>query len=168
VLDADGLATGELYEMDAMEAARSALPQPDFDQQIAILKEGLRLSASYGITSVHNMDGDVEQTALYGWLEEHDELTLRIYMPFWVKPEMELATMQEQATILRTRYNSEMLHGSMNPIRPFRSTALQIGLMSMANRSGLPNALPNLSPKPTAWDVKSRSMLWVMGLFDGS
>jgi len=111
VLDANGMATGELYEMDAMAAARSALPKPDFDQEVAILKEGLRLAASYGITSVHNMDGDAEQASLYGWLEEHDQLTLRIYAPFWVKPETELATMQEQATILRTRYNSDLLHG---------------------------------------------------------
>jgi len=112
-VDADGLATGELYEMDAMAAAQSALPKPDFAQQIAILKEGMAVAASYGITSVHNMDGDVDQAALYGWLEEHDELTLRIYLPFWVKPDMDLATMQEQATILRDSYQSEMLHSGV-------------------------------------------------------
>ena len=107
----DGLATGELYEMDAMNAIKAALPEPTFEEQIRILKQGLALAASYGITSVHNMDGDVEQTGVYAYLEDRDELTLRVYMPFWVKPEMDEATMVEQGSILRERYNSEMVRG---------------------------------------------------------
>lgn len=111
VMSEDGLATGELYEMDAMNAIKAALPEPTFEEQIAILKQGLALAASYGITSVHNMDGDVEQTGVYAYLEDRDELTLRVYMPFWVKPEMDEATMVEQGSILRERYNSEMVRG---------------------------------------------------------
>ncbi|MGB1252106.1 MAG: amidohydrolase [Candidatus Promineifilaceae bacterium] len=111
VMGADGLATGELYEMDAMDAIKAALPEPTFDEQIEILKQGLELAASYGITSVHNMDGDVEQTGVYAHLEAQNELTLRVYMPFWVKPEMETATMVEQASIMRERYNSAMVRG---------------------------------------------------------
>ena len=111
VIGEDGLATGELYEMDAMNAIKAALPEQTFEQQIDILKQGLALAASYGITSIHNMDGDVEQTGMYAYLEEKGALTLRVYMPFWVKPEMDETMMVEQATVLRERYNSEMVRG---------------------------------------------------------
>ena len=109
VMGNDGLATGELYEMDAMAAIKSALPEPTFEQQIESLKQGLALAASYGITSVHNMDGDVEQAAFYAHLENEDELTLRVYIPFWVKPEMDEATMVEQVSIMRERYSRDMV-----------------------------------------------------------
>ena len=36
-------------------------------------------------------------------------------MPFWVKPEMDAATMIEQASIMRERYNSAMARGERDP-----------------------------------------------------
>jgi len=111
VMGDDGLATGELYEMDAMDLIRRAMPEPDFQQSVAILKEGLAQAAAYGITSVHNMDGDLEQAQLYAHLEAQDELSLRVYMPFWVKPEMSLKEMVQGATTLRDQYQSDMLRG---------------------------------------------------------
>lgn len=113
MIDADGLATGELYEMDAMNFIRRARPAPDFTAQVKTLKRGLQHCAALGITSIHNMDGDLEQAALYGHLDERDELSMRIYMPFWAKPEMDLKTVLHGGQTLRERYSSNMLRGGV-------------------------------------------------------
>ncbi len=111
VVDANGLATGELYEMDAMALINRARPAPDRDQQLESLRRGLALCASLGITSIHNMDGDLAQAALYASLEAQNELTLRIYLPFWAKPEMTLESALDGAAILREKYQSDLLRG---------------------------------------------------------
>ena len=112
VVDEDGLATGELYEMDAMNYVYRALPEPTPEQHIQIVQRGLALAASYGITSVHNMDGEMEQGELYAAIEEMDGLTLRVYLPFWVKPGMSVAYMEEQATQMRDRFQSGLLRSN--------------------------------------------------------
>ncbi|MGB0388173.1 MAG: amidohydrolase [Ardenticatenaceae bacterium] len=112
VMGEDGMATGELYEMDAMNYVYKAIPDPTMEQQLEIVKKGLALAASYGITSVHNMDGEMEQAQLYAALEEMEALTLRVYVPFWVKPGMSVAYMEEQATQMRESFQSEMLRSN--------------------------------------------------------
>lgn len=113
IVDADGVATGELYEMDAMNFIREARPKPDFAAQIETAQRGVRHCVSLGITSIHNMDGDLEQAALYGYLDKRNELDLRIYMPFWAKPEMDLETVLNGGITLRDRYQSAMLRGGV-------------------------------------------------------
>lgn len=113
VVDADGLATGELYEMDAMNIIRGVRPAADFAAQVDTLNRGLRHCAELGITSIHNMDGDLAQAALYGHLDEKDALGLRIYVPFWAKPEMDLETVLHGGLTLRERYQSDMLRGGV-------------------------------------------------------
>lgn len=111
VTGADGQATGELYEMDAMNFVRQAQPAPDFTAQVETLQRGLRHCAALGITSIHNMDGDLAQAALYNHLAEQNALSLRIYMPFWAKPDMDLETVLDGGLTLRERYQGEMLRG---------------------------------------------------------
>ena len=112
VVDEDGLATGELYEMDAMNYVYRALPDPTPEQNVQIVQRGLALAASYGITSVHNMDGEMEQGQFYAALEQMDGLTLRVYVPFWVKPGMSVAYMEEQAVQMRDHFQSDMLRSN--------------------------------------------------------
>ncbi|MEM7797638.1 MAG: amidohydrolase, partial [Chloroflexota bacterium] len=113
VIGPDRLATGELYEMDAMSAIKAIVPKLSAEAERQVLREGLQLAASYGITSIHNMDGNLHQAELYAALEEAGELSLRIYMPFWVKPEMSSAEMLTQTAAIIDALKGEMVRGGV-------------------------------------------------------
>jgi hypothetical protein len=83
---ADGLASGELRESGAIRPITDLIPPPDTARKRALLHRGLAEIARLGVTSVHNMDGDPDQIALYAALEDAGELTLRVYVPFSATP----------------------------------------------------------------------------------
>lgn len=95
VLAADGTASGELREPGAYNLVTSLIPAPDVAQMRGLLQKGLAQAARYGITSIHNMDGDAEQMALYQDLERRGELTLRISIPLLATPETPSAALAE-------------------------------------------------------------------------
>ena len=109
VMGDDGLATGELFEMAAFEQLLAHIPEPDEAQRRKLVQDGLAYLASLGVTSVHNMDGDSEQTAFYAALEDLGELTLRVYMPYNIVPETPLEALAQEAAPMRTRFQSEMV-----------------------------------------------------------
>jgi len=86
VMGEDGLATGELREPPAMDLVRQLIPPLTRDQELDLLRQALRLCAGFGITSVHNMDGDAYSLSLYRELEARGEMTVRIYVPLLVEP----------------------------------------------------------------------------------
>ena len=85
--DAAGVATGELREGGAIDPVENLIPKPDAARNRALLQRGLKFIAQTGVTSVHNMDGDMERLALYAALEDVGEMTLRVYVPYSVTPE---------------------------------------------------------------------------------
>ncbi len=85
VMDADG-ATGELREPPAMNLVRSLIPPVPPDAEAALLRAVLRECAAFGITSVHNMDGDADSLAAYRAFDQRGELTVRVYVPLLVEP----------------------------------------------------------------------------------
>jgi predicted amidohydrolase YtcJ len=87
VIGADGLATGELRERGASHYVNDLIPEPAEPEKRALLHRGLHLAAEVGITSVHNMDGEMEQLTRYMALEDSGELTLRVYVPYTIRPE---------------------------------------------------------------------------------
>ncbi|HNB54681.1 MAG TPA: amidohydrolase, partial [Anaerolineales bacterium] len=95
VMGADGLATGELRERGAFHYVNDLIPEPTEPEKRALLHQGLRLAAQMGITSVHNMDGDMGQLTRYMALEDTGELTLRVYIPFSVRPETRIEALAE-------------------------------------------------------------------------
>jgi predicted amidohydrolase YtcJ len=109
VVGADGLATGELYEEDATRLIRRVMPEPDGAATLRLIQKGLALAAAHGITSMHNMDGDLAQGKLYAALEEQNALTLRLSLPYWVKPKTPLAEMQRQTSQMRQSFSSDKL-----------------------------------------------------------
>lgn len=110
VMGEDGLATGELREPGAYNPLLNLRPQPTDEQRLALLKRGLAWCASLGITSVHNMDGDAEQAALYAALEDKDELTLRVYIPYDVVPDTPKEALAAEALPMKETFQSEMVH----------------------------------------------------------
>ncbi|MEM7345779.1 MAG: amidohydrolase [Chloroflexota bacterium] len=109
VMGADGLATGELIEPAAYELLLAHIPDEGEERRIALLKEGLALSASLGITSIHNMEGDVEQATLYAALEDMGDLSLRIYIPYSVTPETPFEALAAEAVSMQQQFNSDMM-----------------------------------------------------------
>jgi predicted amidohydrolase YtcJ len=111
VMAPDGTATGELREPGAMDYVRNLLPQPSEAEKRELLRRGLAETAALGITSVHNMDGDAEQMALYASMLEAGELSLRVYLPYSITPETPLDALAGEAVPLWANYQSLMLRG---------------------------------------------------------
>jgi predicted amidohydrolase YtcJ len=131
VMGADGLAAGELRESQAFDpvlsqsksAARARLglatggePDPypgatDFEADLNLMRKGLAHAAKHGITSMHNMDGNLYQLELLSELERRGELTARVRVPFHYKPFMPLAAL-ERASAMAARWQGPMLTSS--------------------------------------------------------
>jgi predicted amidohydrolase YtcJ len=87
VRDENGLATGELREKDAMSIVSSLIPVPSEARRRELLTMAIRQINATGITSIHNMNGDMEELMTYAALEDTGEMSLRVYVPYWIKPE---------------------------------------------------------------------------------
>ena len=96
-----GMTTGENPQPPATPAER--LIDRKFMQQ------GLEYCASLGITSIHNMDGNVYQLELLKALLDNNELTSRVEIPFHHKNYFEAARIDE-AVAMREAYRGDMLH----------------------------------------------------------
>jgi predicted amidohydrolase YtcJ len=129
VMDAHGLATGELREAAAYApvlaftetGGRELLgmttgenPEPPataaerlMDQRF--MKKGLDYCASLGITSIHNMDGNWYQLELLKALQDNGELIARVEVPFHQKNFFETSRIDE-AVEMRAAYQGDMLH----------------------------------------------------------
>lgn len=128
VMGADGLASGELREVGAFgpvfalsgTGGRESLgyvtgedPSPPAtpDQRAAdvqILSRGLEHCARNGITTIHNMDGNLYQLELLKALETAGGLLCRTQIPLHLKPHHPLSRLEE-AEEMRRAYSSEWL-----------------------------------------------------------
>jgi predicted amidohydrolase YtcJ len=90
----DGLASGELRER-AMDMVHDLVPVPDNNRKRELFMLAMKRINATGVTSVHNMNGDMDELMFYAAREDAGEMTLRVYTPFWVKPESTEADLQE-------------------------------------------------------------------------
>src|SRR6185503_15595498 len=86
VKDDLGTATGELREPDAINPVLKLVPQPDSARKRELLKLGIRQINAAGVTSIHNMNGDMEDLIIYAALEDSGEMCLRVYVPYSIRP----------------------------------------------------------------------------------
>lgn len=128
VMAADGLASGELREGEAINPVRllsakgmrdrlglmtGGEPEPrpsaaEIAADLDTLREGLRHAARHGITFIHNMDGNLYTLELLDELHRRGELTARVKVPFHFKKFMDVA-MLEKASRMAARYSCDML-----------------------------------------------------------
>ena len=128
VMGEDGKATGVLLEMDAFSPVQTAAgidryrlglttggepdPYPDeetFRIDMDVMRTGLAYCARHGITSVHNMDGNLYQLQLLAAIEKEDGyLPCRQKIPFHYKPHMPLSALDKAVEMTRA-YNSDFL-----------------------------------------------------------
>ena len=97
VRDENGLAAGELREGDAMRAVMDLVPEPDSNRKRELLKLAIQRFNATGITSVHNMNGDMEELMAYAALEDAGEMNVRVYVPYEVEPEATEEMLREAA-----------------------------------------------------------------------
>ncbi|WP_137389836.1 amidohydrolase [Rhodoligotrophos defluvii] len=129
VMGSDGLATGELREWGAIEPVFALSPTAGRDnlglttgrdpaplpssaeraQDIAVLQKGLDYCASLGITSIHNMDGNLYQLELLNEIHQAGGLRCRVEIPFHLRPERSLDALEE-ASEMQRRFNTDRLH----------------------------------------------------------
>lgn len=157
VMAADGLAHGELREINAMgpvfalgdTGGREGLGvetggEPDHvtdadrAADIAVLKRGLAYCASLGITSLQNMDGNLYQLELMEEIEKTDGLPVRVRIPFHMKSFMPLADLETKAAAWHARFTSDRLRCDF--VKMFMDGVAQSGtalfIEDYANRPG--------------------------------
>ena len=146
VMGEDGLAAGELREFEAMaplfkaadmERARIGLDagtepeDPSADEREAdkqIMRRGLAYAASFGITSFHNMDGNLYQLDLLEEIGREGGLICRAQVPFHFKHPMTLSDL-EHATTRAARYHGDWLKAGV--VKLFMDGVLDSGTAHM-------------------------------------
>lgn len=128
VMGEDGLASGELREMEAFGPIQTAAgfdryrlglstggePDPypegaEFEKDIAVMRRGLAYCARHGFTSLQCMDGNLYQLELLAEIEKRDGfLPLRVRIPFHLKNFMPLSILDKASEMAKT-YNSDFL-----------------------------------------------------------
>ncbi|MBZ8118847.1 amidohydrolase [Roseovarius sp. LXJ103] len=128
VMGEDGKATGELLETGAfgpvLQLSRTggremlgyvtgAEPEPPATEaerasDRALITKGLKHAASFGITTMHNMDGNFYQLELLSEIEAAGGLACRMEIPMHLKNYDPLERIAE-ADEMRRRYNSDTL-----------------------------------------------------------
>jgi predicted amidohydrolase YtcJ len=101
--DENGVATGDLREEDAMDAVFNLVPVPDDNRKRELLKLAIQAFNKAGITSVHNMNGDMQELMAYAALEDAGEMNLRVYVPYHVKPETTETMLSEAAEMAKVQ-----------------------------------------------------------------
>jgi len=109
VLDEHGESTGELREPDAFKPVSDMVPKPDEIRKRALLQKALALTASLGVTSVHNMNGNIEEASFYAAFEDLGQLTCRIYIPYSINPATPLDAIEKEALAMKHQYHGELL-----------------------------------------------------------
>jgi len=122
VMGADGLATGELRESEAMTPVvhlagenRVRLgvqtggeperwPSPvEWEADKEIMRRGLAYAAEHGITSFHNMDGNLYQLQILAEIEKEGGLLCRAQVPFHYKKPMTLEDLEKASAMAAMR-----------------------------------------------------------------
>ncbi len=83
--DEQGEATGALLE-EAGELVSKFAPKPSRDERLAALRKGLHEANRVGLTRVHSAGGDFEWLDLYDELRHKGDLTVRMYIAYFLNP----------------------------------------------------------------------------------
>lgn len=119
VMAPDGTAAGELREHAAMEpvlalrssGGRESLGMPgvepenvtpeQWEADLGVMEDGLKLCASYGFTALHNMDGNRYQLDLLTELDKRGKLICRVEVPFHLTPDKPVSSLEEASAMSR-------------------------------------------------------------------
>lgn len=107
-----GEATGALKE-SAGNLVGQLVPKLNRGEKLAALRSGLHWANENGLTRVHSAGGDFEEFALYDELRRAGDLTLRMYIAYFLNPPelrpKDLASIEEA----RNKYTGDWLSGGV-------------------------------------------------------
>jgi predicted amidohydrolase YtcJ len=107
-----GEATGALKE-SAGSLVGKFVPKPTRAEKLAALRAGLHWANKNGLTRVHSAGGDFEEFALYDELRRNGDLTLRMYIAYFLNPPelrpKDLARIEDA----RKKYTGDWLSGGV-------------------------------------------------------
>lgn len=107
-----GDATGALKE-SAGSLVGHLVPKLTHAQKLAALRAGLHWANENGLTRVHSAGGDFEEFALYDELRRNGDLTLRMYIAYFLNPPelrpKDLAAIEDA----RNKYTGDWLSGGV-------------------------------------------------------
>jgi predicted amidohydrolase YtcJ len=107
-----GEATGALKE-SAGSIVGKLVPRPTPAEKLAALRAGIHWANENGLTRVHSAGGDFEEFALYDELRHRGDLTLRMYIAYFLDPPelraKDLAAIEEA----RKKYTGDWLSGGV-------------------------------------------------------
>ncbi len=103
VCDSDGRPTGELQESAAIKLVEGVIPEPTAEERYRWYVEAIQGFNRVGLTGIHGMDGEPASFELLSRLEENGDLTVRMTMPLWQKPETTFDEMHDQLRFVSER-----------------------------------------------------------------
>ncbi len=114
VRDANGHPTGLLID-PAMQLIVRALPAEPLDERMAVLREASHFLNRYGVTSVVNATGNLEEIEVYGALRDRHQLTVRTRTSFAEVSVNHHLTRQFLADLekARTRYHDDWVSANL-------------------------------------------------------
>jgi predicted amidohydrolase YtcJ len=156
MMGADGLATGELREA-AGNFVEDLIPAVTDDEQLELLARAVKMAAGYGLTSVHNMNGDIKDLHVYQKLEARGEMFLRVYVPFLVFPNM-----KPRRTKCAAGWSNFLWTALSSRIRVYCSMIMKASRAIAVHRNLNPNISPSSRSKLTNTDCRSLSIARAM------
>lgn len=100
VRDEKGIATGELRET-ATDMVSSLIPLPSNERKRELLKMAMQRINATGVTSVHNMNGNMNDLLFFAAAEDTGEMTVRVYTPYHITPGTREEDLQEAVAMAR-------------------------------------------------------------------
>jgi predicted amidohydrolase YtcJ len=117
-----GEATGALEEDDAIDMVRRVKPRATRAERLAALRSGMRLANQNGLTRVHAAGGhfesnDFDEFDVYDELRRHGDLTLRMYIAYFLDPPELRAQDLDAIEAARQKYSGDWLAGGVVKLR---------------------------------------------------
>ena len=107
-----GEPTGALKE-SASRLVGKLVPQPTRAEKLTALRAGIRWANENGLTRVHSAGGDFEEFALYDELRRNNELTLRMYIAYFLNPPELRPKDLDAIEEARKKYTGDLLTGGV-------------------------------------------------------
>jgi hypothetical protein len=83
VRDETGEPTGALLE-SAAHLVSKLIPEPNAEEKLAAIRQGLKEAARLGVVRVHGLGGEFEDLALFEKLRDEGALTVRMTVAMWI------------------------------------------------------------------------------------
>ena len=117
-----GEATGALREDAAIDMVKRVRPKATRAERLAALRSGMKLANENGLTRVHAAgghfeSGDFDEFDLYDELRRHGELTLRMYIAYFLDPPELRPRDLEAIAAANQKYTGDWLAGGVVKLR---------------------------------------------------